>query len=328
MAGNKHPLISVLTPTWNRADYLEKVWYGLVSQEYQNIEWIVGNDGSDDQTVEVLKRLAAKSKFPITLIDSNIRIGKSRIDNLLMDIARGELLIWNDSDDYLLPGALSLMLKAWLQIPVIKRPNYLGIMAQCISTDNVIQGKNFDKQFNEIDTTYEEFSLKTSGDATLLIPKKSVKNKRFIEVDFLINESSLWAKVFRDKRLVYLPVVVKVMDRKAPESISFGKKLQYTRGMAYSIAKSEAGAKFVRRSVYTKCSLIVRYWRYCWHGELDFVKAKKMWRVTRKNSWPLMLYPIALLFVIMDLARCKVEKTHQCFDKAKTTAKVQICILN
>ncbi len=93
ITNNKQPLVSVLTPTWNRAEYLEKVWRGLVAQEYRNFEWIVGNDGSNDNTVEVLRALAKKSDFPIKLIDSNIRIGKSRIDNLLMSNISGELLI-------------------------------------------------------------------------------------------------------------------------------------------------------------------------------------------------------------------------------------------
>jgi glycosyltransferase involved in cell wall biosynthesis len=320
----KQPLVSILTPTWNRADYLEKVWNGIVDQDYKNVEWIVGNDGSIDDTFEVIKSLAKKSTFPVRLIDSNIRIGKSRIDNLLMRNANGELLIWNDSDDFLLPSALSTLVKAWLNIPENRRENYLGVIAQCISTENIIQGENFDKQLNIVDETYEEFSLKTSGDAALLVPSKSIAGKMFLEVDFVITESSFWSTIFKDKRLIYIPQVLKVMDRKAPGSVSFGKKLQYTRGMAYGIAFAETQDRFAKRNFRVKCKLIIRYWRYCFHGELGLIDAKNMWVITRMNLLLLMFYPISLLFVIKDIAFRKVEKTHRDFDAAKLNAKVRI----
>jgi len=320
--------VSVLTPTWNRAEYLEKVWRGLVAQEYRNFEWVVGNDGSHDNTVEVMRALAKKSDFPIKLIDSNIRIGKSRIDNLLMSNISGELLIWNDSDDVLLPEALKLMVEEWASIPEDKRVNYLGVMAQSISTDDKIQGEGFDKQLEKIDTTYEEFSSKTSGDAVILIPAKSVTNRRLLEVDFLITESSLWDSVFKNKRVVYLPVVAKVMDRNAPGSVSFGKKLEYTRGMAYSISISEDKLSFARRNFFMKCNLLVRYWRYCFHGEIKIKKAKNMWCVTRNNSWTMLFWPISFLYVIKDLNQRKVVKTHRDFEKAKVSAKIRTVILN
>ena len=324
----KQPLVSILTPTWNRAGYLEKVWNGIVEQDYKNVEWIVGNDGSIDETFEVIKSLAKKSTFPVRLIDSKIRIGKSRIDNLLMRNANGELLIWNDSDDFLLPRALSTLVKAWLNIPENKRESYLGVMAQCISTENIIQGKNFDKQLNIVDETYEEFSSKTSGDAAILIPAKSIFNRSFLEVDFLITESSLWSDVFKNKRLLYLPEIVKVMDRQAPGSISFGKKLQYTRGMAYGIAIAENQDRFANRSLLVKCSLIVRYWRYCIHGELGFMFTKKMWGITRNQFWPLLLYPVGYLISVIDVMRKKVEKTHRQFDLAVKDAHIEISQLN
>jgi len=328
ITNNKQPLVSVLTPTWNRAEYLEKVWRGLVAQEYRNFEWVVGNDGSNDNTVEVLRALAKKSDFPIKLIDSNIRAGKPRMDNLLMSNSSGELLIQNDSDDVLLPEALKLMVEEWESIPEDNRSNYLGIRALSISTDDKIQSKGFENQLVKLDTTFEELESKMRDDSTHLIPAKSVTNRRFLEVDFIIPESSLWSLVFKNKRVIYLPVVVKVMDRKAPGSVSFGKKLEYTRGMAYSISIAEDELSFVRRNFLMKCNLIVRYWRYCFHGEIEVKKAKKMWCVTRNNSWTMLFWPISFLYVIKDLVQRKVVKTHRDFEKAKASAKIKVVILN
>ena len=74
------PLISVLTPTWNRANYLQRVWEGLCSQTYKDFEWIVANDGSTDETEATLRDLAERSNFPIIFINSSVHIGKARMD--------------------------------------------------------------------------------------------------------------------------------------------------------------------------------------------------------------------------------------------------------
>ena len=83
------PLISVLTPTWNRSAYLERVWNGLCSQTYKNFEWIVSNDGSTDDTESVVRSLAAKSDFPVMLISASVHVGKARMDNEAVRLASG-----------------------------------------------------------------------------------------------------------------------------------------------------------------------------------------------------------------------------------------------
>ena len=55
--------ISVLTSTMNRADYLERVYLSLLNQDFGDFEWIVGDDGSTDSTIEVLKKLKKKCSF-------------------------------------------------------------------------------------------------------------------------------------------------------------------------------------------------------------------------------------------------------------------------
>ena len=71
------PLVSILTPTWNRAKYLHKTWAGLTSQKYSNIEWVIGNDGSTDNTTEVCLGFKKKSQFPVVILDCNVRVGKA-----------------------------------------------------------------------------------------------------------------------------------------------------------------------------------------------------------------------------------------------------------
>ena len=61
------PFFSVLTPAWNRADFLEILIDSLQGQTFQNFEWVIGNDGSTDGSHELLMKRFADLKIPITI---------------------------------------------------------------------------------------------------------------------------------------------------------------------------------------------------------------------------------------------------------------------
>ena len=104
------PKISILTPTYNRAEFLPKLAESLQKQSFQDIEWIIGNDGSNDNSDEVIRSFAEIVQFPIIYINSSHRVGKSKIDNLLIDESKGEYILWCDSDDYFVDDALEFLL--------------------------------------------------------------------------------------------------------------------------------------------------------------------------------------------------------------------------
>jgi len=196
------PLISILTPTWNRAEYLERVWSRIDSQTYRNIEWIVANDGSSDNTQKVIDGLAKQSNFPITFINASMRVGKPRMDNELMNHANGDFLIWNDSDDYLLPDALETLIGLWNDIPIEEREGYLGVMALCSDPQGRLQTHGLGNGSKRLDTTWEGIMANEIGDAAIMCRSDIVKDKRFLEVDFLITESSFWQNIYKNKRVV------------------------------------------------------------------------------------------------------------------------------
>ena len=76
MMSTKHPLISIITPTWNREFFLQKLANSLMAQTVKNFEWIVGNDGSTDLTEEFIKSFAKKADFKIIYVSSSLRIEK------------------------------------------------------------------------------------------------------------------------------------------------------------------------------------------------------------------------------------------------------------
>lgn len=96
------PLVSIVTPTYNRAPYLEETIESVLTQDYPAVEYIVLDDGSTDNTIEVL------SKYADRLIwQSHLNMGETRTVNKGLSMAHGEIIAVVNSDDPLLPGAIS-----------------------------------------------------------------------------------------------------------------------------------------------------------------------------------------------------------------------------
>ncbi len=97
-------LISVVIPTYNRQIYLLEALESVFAQSYPNIEIIVVDDGSDDQTVEVLQPLVKTKR--LRLLRQN-HVGVSAARNLGVDKAQAKYIAFLDSDDLFLPEKLT-----------------------------------------------------------------------------------------------------------------------------------------------------------------------------------------------------------------------------
>jgi len=97
------PKVSVIIPTYNRAQMVEKAIDSVLSQTYPNIELIVVDDGSTDATREVLETYGNRI---VAVYQTNGGAGKAR--NTGLGIASGEFIAFLDSDDYYLPDKIRL----------------------------------------------------------------------------------------------------------------------------------------------------------------------------------------------------------------------------
>lgn len=322
------PTVSVLTPTWNRAPYLEKVWEGLNSQSYRNFEWIVADDGSTDDTAEVIKSLAARSDFPITYVRASVRIGKPRMDNELLSHATGEFLIWNDSDDWHLPHALGHFVETWDQIPVDERCEYIGITALCTDASGRVQSSAvpFDQ---DVVTTWDElrFVHRVGGDMHLMIQRSSLGDRRFCEVDFMITESSFWQS-FSGMKTIFSPVIVKIVDRNAANRISFSGKMEYCRGKAHGLALVETAVHVNQRSLFQRLWLSIIFWRYAYLGEIPFGTARRLWKGSVPGILHMATAPFGWALAWKDMIQGKVVRTHREYDRAKTQVQFRTTRFN
>ncbi|WP_339138118.1 MAG: glycosyltransferase family 2 protein [Candidatus Electrothrix sp. GW3-4] len=320
------PVVSVLTPTWDRACYLPNVWEGLTAQTYRNFEWIVANDGSADNTIKIVYELAAKSNFPVTLINASCRIGKSTMDNEAVAAARGDFIIWCDSDDVFLPHALETLYNSWESIPSEERGAFCGITALC-DTENGVLGRKFYTSENAIDLTWNDLYNKLNSDLVIFTRAELLKSNPFVEVDFLIPESSVWS-IIGTRKTRFIPRVLERKHYGEKNCLSFSGVMAYNRGNAYAMAMSrETSATLLNRK-----ELLLRainYLRYCWHGDIPLRKAISLWQVHGVDVWLLLtVWPLSELLALKDRLQGKVRKTHLEFIAAQVKVEIDVKRLN
>ncbi len=101
--GKAWPRITVVTPSFNQGRYLEETILSVLNQRYPNLEYLVMDGGSTDQTVSILRRYESRLDFWASEKDR----GQCHAINKGFARSTGEILTWLNSDDMLAPGALA-----------------------------------------------------------------------------------------------------------------------------------------------------------------------------------------------------------------------------
>ena len=110
--------VSILVPIYGVEEYIERCCRSLFEQSYQNLEFIFVNDYTPDDSVEVLKTVMdhyPESKDSIRIIDHEKNQGLAASRNTGIDNSNGDFVICVDSDDWLEPRALEILVKKQLE---------------------------------------------------------------------------------------------------------------------------------------------------------------------------------------------------------------------
>ena len=102
------PLVSIIIPAYNVGKYIEECILSIMHQTYTNIEIIVVDDGSPDETPAIIDRIAAQDKRIIPIHQQNAGVSAAR--NAGIEASKGEYLVFVDGDDYIAPEFVEYML--------------------------------------------------------------------------------------------------------------------------------------------------------------------------------------------------------------------------
>lgn len=102
ITSQRHPKISVITPSFNQGEYIEDTIRSVILQNYPNLEFIIIDGGSTDKTISIIKKYKKYIDYWVSEKDN----GQSEAINKGLKVATGDIVCWINSDDILLPDAL------------------------------------------------------------------------------------------------------------------------------------------------------------------------------------------------------------------------------
>ncbi len=107
------PKISIVTPSFNQAQFLGETIHSVLDQNYPNLEYLVIDGGSSDGSVDIIRSFEPSLFFWVSEPDQ----GQADAINKGFEKASGDILAWLNSDDLLFPGSLGLVSKYFMERP-------------------------------------------------------------------------------------------------------------------------------------------------------------------------------------------------------------------
>lgn len=205
--------ITVFTPTFNRAYTLGRLYQSLQSQTFREFEWLIIDDGSTDNTEELVRGFIDDNTVLIRY-KKTANHGKHIAINEGAKLADGRLFFIVDSDDYLTPDALQKVLDAEKSIPDNEKQKYAGVCGLRGYSDKVIIGTTFSGTYLDI-TSLERDKYNISGDKAEVYYTKLLQKYPFPQFDDekFCTECVVWDQIASDGyRLRYFNDIIYITE--------------------------------------------------------------------------------------------------------------------
>ena len=194
---------TVFTATYNRANRILGVYNSLKGQTFKDFEWLVIDDGSTDNTEELIKEWQQNSEFPIRYLKKE-NGGKHTAYNFGIPKARGEFLLTLDSDDTCVPEALQVFYEAWQGIPDKER--FSAVTANCFDENGDLIGTPYPRDFLDSDSIELRYIHKVKGEKWGFQKTEIMLKYPFPEPDGLklIPENIVWDAISLDYKTRFI----------------------------------------------------------------------------------------------------------------------------
>lgn len=163
-------LISIIVPVYNVSKYLEKCLTSLINQKYQQIEIILVNDGSTDNSLEICEKYKSQDSRIILVNQKNKGLSAAR--NRGLDIAKGQYIGFVDSDD-------------WIEEDMYYELHRMLIKEKCDLVECAVNYANGD-----------QLKIYEKGDNYILSGRDAVRKQLLSDTYEVIPRIAVWSKLF------------------------------------------------------------------------------------------------------------------------------------
>ena len=206
----RYMVLTIITPTYNRSEKLKILWQSLLNQTNKEFEWLIVDDGSTDNTRELIEQLQSESNFLVRYIYKN-NGGKHTALNLGIKTIESDLTFIVDSDDYLKEDAVDTIIEI--------HNKYYGYNEICgysflrAFPDGNINGKHFNS--SEMIGSYINIRINshdTNSDKAEVFYTRCLKEFPFPEYtgEKFLGEDIVWVRMGRKYQTVYVNKVIYV----------------------------------------------------------------------------------------------------------------------
>ena len=280
-------MITILTPTYNRAKLLERLYQSLCQQTYQDFEWIVVNDGSKDNTDVIVQSFIDEGKISINYIKQE-NGGKHRAVNRGVKEAKGELIFIADSDDWLLPNSIEIVAEVYKDIA--NEQSFAGVCGLDVYANGTVIGGGMPQEVIDCNAIDIRMIHHVSGDLKEVFKTDVLREIPFpeIEGERFCPEVVVWNRIAKKYKLRYFNKPIYMVEYQ-PEGIT--SNITKAR-MKSPIASTTCYQEMMEFDIPLKSKIrsAINYWRFRFCGSSHkFPQLPLKWFWTIPIGWAMHL---------------------------------------
>jgi len=188
-------LVSIITPSFNQAAYLEQTILSVLEQDYSHIEYIVVDGASTDNSVEIIKKYESKLAYWVSEKDN----GQADAINKGFARATGEIIAWLNSDDYYLAGTISAAVKIFEE-----HPEVLLVYGNMLAVDE--HGKTFNTLNYKQLTLEDLLCFQIIGQPAVFMRRSALQITSGLNPAFhFLLDHHLWIRLAQQGKILHVP---------------------------------------------------------------------------------------------------------------------------
>lgn len=285
-------MITIFTPTYNRAYIIGKLYESLLTQTSKDFEWLIVDDGSTDDTEALIDSFIAERKINIRYVKQP-NGGKHRAINHGVRLAKGELFFIVDSDDQLPSDSIAIVSDYYSQVS--DDSSFAGVCGLRYYSTGEKVGGEFRYDVLDCNSIDFRFKYKLTGDMGEVFRTSVLKEYPFpeIENEKFCPEALVWNRIALKYRLRYFNRNIYLCDYLPDGLTAKIVKIRMNSPLASLLYYSELYRTPI--PFLQKVKAATNYWRFFFCSHNSFV-----YKVKQIGICSLVLFPLGFLFHLKD----------------------------